>query len=154
MNQEYTEKQWKEELEHPARCLLCNLIASFYSKLRCENILINCLGACLPCPDCGTVGFYAARYEPNKDIKYRMCKFCGFRQEVGGKLHHCNMFVHENCSLLQGVSLACDVLKYDWNAGDSHKHFCGTEMIKTLRPTKNEQHPQHILREEMEKFLG
>jgi hypothetical protein len=126
------------------------MIASFYSKIG-----INCLGACLPCPDCKIVGFYAARHEPNNDIKYRMCKFCGFRQEVEGEPHHCNMFVHEDCPLLKDVPVpACDVVKYDWNAGNSHGHFCGTTMTKTLRPTENDQHPQHALKREMESFLG
>ena len=152
MNRGYTEEQWKEELEHPQTCLLCARIARFYSKLICENLGVNCLGTCLSCPECGSVGFYGARYEPNRDIKYRMCKFCGFRQEIGGGSHLCNMFVCEDCQLLRNGSLGCEVLKYDWNAGDSHKHFCKKEMTRTLRPAENEKHPQHKLKEMIAKL--
>lgn len=155
MNEEYTQEQWQMELNHPAQCQLCDVIARFYATLRCNSGLrLNCLGACLSCPDCKTVGFYAARHEPNKDIRYRMCKFCGFRQEVGGKPHYCNMFVHDHCLALHDCpDFVCKVLQYDWNSGDSHNHFCGATMTKTLRPTEREKHPQHKLKEAIKKIL-
>jgi hypothetical protein len=41
-------------------------------------------GAPSPCPHCRRTGFYGPRQAQGRTRQYRLCRFCGFEQEVGG----------------------------------------------------------------------
>lgn len=148
----YTEKQWQDEINHPLSCKKCGVINCFYLNLA----PLNCLGTCLLCPKCKAVGFYAARFNPSNNQRYRMCKFCGFWQEVNGIEEYCNMFFHDNCQQLNnyfGDTYIGKILRYDWNKGNTqHTHFCGRTMSNIIDPpTRDKMHPYHRLNKEIYK---
>jgi len=93
MNQEYTEKQWEEEMRVG---LFCGQHSPF--------------GSCnLECPSCSEVGFYGPRKTENDKgeitRKYRACKWCGFWQDAwgdvfnerGGNTYLGSIMRHKNC---------------------------------------------------------
>ena len=53
------------------------------------------------CPSCGRTGFYGPRQDEKKTRRYRLCKFCGFGQDVGKEpvsylatVHRCKQWLY------------------------------------------------------------
>lgn len=122
---------WKEEMK---------ALPSFVMH-RASGSLLGSMGSDLACPDCGKIGFYGARSSPN-DPMYRMCKFCGLWQKVGGNPQRCNMFVHDCQAALGPLH---DVAGYDWNMGSEHqcqREACKQPMTKKIQwPAEDGKHP-------------
>lgn len=117
-------------------------------------------GTSLPCPDCGTVGFYGPRLEeeqgtPHRHIirKYRMCKFCGFGQEAWGYVfrdhdgdpYYCNYFA---CDKDVGFGW-----RSPWMPGNEPCPICKDDMRKADWPTKDAGHPFHAVKDEIAEIL-
>jgi len=106
----------------------------------------------LPCPDCGSVGFYSPFLIEEPFRKYRGCKFCGFWQEcagyykekVGGEPYRCNMFT---CIVCGG---------YDWKVpADLHpKCKCGREYQKVPWPPQDSRHVFHRVKADIAEALS
>ncbi len=46
------------------------------------------------CPECGRTGFFGPRYAEEDNRKYRLCKFCGFYQQVAAEPEQLRPCVH------------------------------------------------------------
>jgi hypothetical protein len=141
----YTEAQWEKEMEfgRPANIAL-------------PGGRVFAFGTTLPCPHCGTVGFYGPRISGEGPTlrKYRACKFCGFWQEASGELYEkyggaayrCRMVHCGNCGT------------YDWRLpwGDDLGtcNICkNPHLVKAPWPTENPDHPFHALAAQIKKSL-
>ena len=133
---EYTEKHWEDEMNsnyfcgrHPAA------------------------GSCtIPCPRCGTHGFYGPRGSSSDGRKYRACKFCGFWQEAWGSVYNEKGGKPYRC-----VAVYCDKCQisdtYDWHLpwtrGFGNCPKCHNEMKKTKWAIDNLNHPFYKLKEQI-----
>lgn len=113
------------------------------------------LGDCrMPCPRCGTVGFYAPRGvwsdDPDAGRKYRACKFCGLWQEAagevfdgpqGGGAYRCVMVLCPTCCAFGWRS--------PWKDFGTCEVCDQFEPILVEWPTDNRRHPFHFLRDHL-----
>ena len=141
MSEKYNHKDWLAEMEAPRVKLMFNDSRGgmdYHARK-------------LPCPKCEAVGFYGP-FASDNDPEYRMCKFCGIWQKVGGDLERCNMFYHHDCKEAEKhPDPIKEILKYDWNKGGKE---CAHSLCKVVTnrivdwPTENQSHPFHILKNE------
>ena len=118
------------------------LVEKEYSLVHCKHSKFG--SCCIPCPDCGNLGFYGYRESgKGKTLRmYRACKFCGFWQEVDGKPYRCYMVFCTDC------------YAYDWHKPNEKFTVCtncGSEEIKKIEwPAKN---PTHKFWKEKERII-
>lgn len=145
----YTEEQWQQEMNAD-------------DWIPVPSLGGFCFGTSIPCPDCGTVGFYGPRLEeeqktPQRHIirKYRMCKFCGFGQEAwgyvfrdhGGTPYRCNYFACDKCP--------GDGWRPPWMPGNERcpNENCKAEMRQRDWPTRDALHRYHTFEHEIAEVL-
>jgi hypothetical protein len=134
----YTEGQWKEEMEISSSTFCGQHWAA---------------GSCkIPCPKCGTIGFYGPRHDPSGNRKYRACKFCGFWQEVCGSIYDERGGKPYRC-----ITVYCEKCKtYNWHLpwikNTWHCPNCKTEMKIAKWASDDSCHPFHKLKEQMNKI--
>ena len=137
----YTEQQWQHEMDAGG------WIGPYF------------LGTTIPCPDCGSFGFYGPRQEPPPPAmpitrKYRACKFCGFWQEAMGQVlidhgpepYRCNHFSCDKCGAYGWRS--------PWNKGNEVCPNCKVDMSRVKWPTEDSSHPFHAIRERIVQALN
>jgi len=136
---EYIEKQWEEETslsEYHIQCLRWGL------------------GSCtLRCPECKTLGFYNPREDKNSGRKYRACKFCGFWQEVSGKI-----FTERGSQPYRCAMIYCDKCRvYNWMlpwAKIGNCKECGNFYREVRWPSDDPDHPYNKIKEQMDMMHG
>jgi len=96
-----------------------------------------------PCPGCGRTGFYGPR-QADDDRRYRLCKFCGFYEEVGAEPAQCRATVH-GCSSWPTVAGASYIW---WVQPEETRYscpYCGTMVgvvaVGANRPADDRSHP-------------
>ncbi len=138
----YTEKQWEEEMKIS--------LSSFCGGQHWPA------GSCtIPCPRCGTVGFYGPRGSSSNGRKYRACKFCGFWQEAWGSVYDERGGKPYRC-----ITVYCDKCQtsntYNWHLPETQKFGycprCHTELKKTKWASDNSSHPFHKIKEQMDRI--
>lgn len=150
---EYTEQTWQEEMDFDQ----ANPAPAFWTGNG-----YFAFGGRIPCPNCATVGFYSPRFEPRPDEnhKYRVCKFCGFAQELTGyafktsgeKPYRWVMVQCADCNPrgLFGV--------YDWKVPwDTSAKTCGNckkDMSEVKWPSDDPEHPFHKWKTQVAELLA
>ena len=145
----YTEENWQEEIDFDA----ANPPAAFWTGDR-----YYAFGGRIPCPKCRTVGFYSPRREPETGEpkrKYRVCKFCGFAEELtgyayedSGKRPYRWIMVHCGpCSPLVRFGM------YNWKVPWGAPVECGNcknTMQEVKWPNEDPNHPFHEWKRQIE----
>jgi hypothetical protein len=143
MIQEYTERQWEEEMKAPLILLPSGQVFPF--------------GRALPCPQCKTIGFYGPRHSPSEGEiirKYRACKFCGFWQEASGEV-----FDQKGGEPYRCIAVYCEKCRnnYDWRVpwafepGGCQK--CHAELKRTVWASDDPKHPFRTLKDQIVSLL-
>jgi hypothetical protein len=142
MNEKCTEKEWEKEMQSNKFCGKHN--NWFHS------------GCFLACPQCKSLGFYGPKLTKNDagEIvrKYRACKFCGFWQEVRGKVKDAR-----GCEPYRCIHVYCDKCgTYDWQEPWLSKlrscQKCSNETKKIEWAIDDPNHHFHSLKKIMDKI--
>lgn len=140
--EKYTEKRWEEELIKTA-------------KTQCGGSHWGAGSCVIPCPECGTVGFYAPRGSVSSERKYRACKFCGFWQEAWGSVYNERGGDPYRCT-----TVYCDKCRtpdtYNWHLpwtqGFGNCSKCQSPLKETKWASDDLNHPFHKIKEEMDRI--
>ena len=161
VSQEYDNEQWKTEMK-----ITMDRGCEEHS-LGNYSLTFMFGGCCLPCPNCGVIGFYSPRQVGEGDNitrKYRACKFCGLWQEtegalynsIGGKPWRCKMVLCDKCPLYDwryplltdfGVCAKCgstDLKEAKWPSDDPGHIF---HRVRRLISRTHDAHMRKMLKQ-------
>jgi len=134
---QYTQEQWEEEM---IKVRFCGKHPPF--------------GACnLVCPNCGVRGFYAPRGRNPEVRRYRACKFCGFWQEVSGRIYDEKGGEPYRCVMIQCNNCGLYSWRVPWSDDWGQCEKCNSKDLKQVQwPTEDPLHPFHQIRAQMDKI--